>query len=78
MWVFSELVVGYPEMLGVLRRTLELSPARGELKGGGLGEWRLGLGSTAAHEVQRSELGRELGWSCSHLHRRGSTQLRTL
>ena len=42
------------ELVGVLRRTVELGPARGELKGGGSGERRPGHGSAAAHEEGRS------------------------
>ena len=53
-----------------------MSSAQNELKRGGTGKRRLGRGSTTTQEVQKNELGRKLGRSCSCFHSLGSAQSR--
>ena len=58
------------------RLVFELDSARPELKDVNPGEWRTGRGSMTVHEEGRGALGREHGWSCLHVLRRISDQLR--
>ena len=73
-WVSSWL--SYLELVGVLKRTVELGPARGELKSNSSGGW-LCHGSAVAHEDKYGQRGRKLGWSCLCLNRHRLGQLKT-
>ena len=66
------------ELVGGLRRTVELGPARGELRCISSGGWWPSRGSTGVHEDRCGELGREFGWTCSSCCKHRLSQLSTL